>query len=240
MDNVNDITGFQTLNILSEADRFNKWMYDSIKKYAKGSVLEIGSGIGNISFHILSHFNHVYLTDYDADYCELLRKKFGSNKNLKGISQMDLVDPEFDQKFGFLFNSFDTIIALNVIEHIKDDNLAIRNCKKLLRQQGNLIMLVPAYQWLYNKFDTNLGHFRRYNRTTIKNLVNAELRIISIYNFNAVAIPGWFISGRVLGKETIPSGQVKLVERIVPVMKMADRLLRNSVGLSVIAIGEKA
>lgn len=237
MNDANDITGYNTLDILSEANHFNQWMFETIKDYVKGSVIEIGSGIGNISEYILKNFDEVFLTDYDLKYCDLLTKKFGSHKNLKGVAQMDLVDPDFDTKYSSLFNSFDTLIVLNVIEHIKDDSLAIQNCKKLLRHNANLIVLVPAYQWLYNRLDTNLGHFKRYSRAGLRDVVKKNFEIVRVFNFNIGAVPGWFFSGRILRKETIPSGQVSLVNKIVPVLKMADKIVGNKVGLSVIAVG---
>ena len=136
--------------------------------------------------------------------------------------------------------TFDTVFALNVVEHIKDDNKAIENCKKLLKNQGHLIILVPAYQSLFNNFDVELEHYRRYTQKSLKQLIKAnQLNIIKTFSFNVIGILGWFVSGSILKKKTIPEGQMGLFNKLVPVFKIADVLTLKKMGLSVICISEK-
>jgi|TARA_B100001964_G_C14186002_1_gene578653 2-polyprenyl-3-methyl-5-hydroxy-6-metoxy-1,4-benzoquinol methylase len=162
-----DQVGTDTLDLIRDAGKFNKWMYKTIEPYCKGKILEIGSGVGNISQFFLEDAYPITLSDIRQGYCDKLKHDFSSYKTLQEIQLIDLTDPDFDNKFKDLFNSFDTIFALNVVEHIFDDNLAIKNCRKLLNNNGNLIILVPSYQKLFNGIDKSLDHYRRYNKKTL-------------------------------------------------------------------------
>ena len=142
--------------------------------------------------------------------------------------------------YGDLLEKFDGLFALNVVEHIKDDTLAIANCKKLLRPGGRMLILVPAYQTLYNTFDEALEHYRRYNKKSLKKLFSDnQLQITHSQYFNFAGILGWFLSGNILRKKVIPTGQMKLYNSLVPLFKIADKMLFNQVGLSVIVEGVK-
>ncbi len=234
-----DQEGQDTLDVIAEADKFNRWMYKTVSKSFSGRVLEIGSGIGNISQLVLQDYQDVYLTDIRDNYCERLKEKFGDNPALGAILKMDLTDPEFELKFKDLLGTFDTIFALNVVEHIKDDRLALENCYKLLRKGGRVVILVPAYQSLYNKFDKELEHYRRYTKKSLKKLISEKFSIERATYFNFIGIFGWWFSGSVLKKKTIPKGQMKLYNKLVPVFRVIDICTFKSMGLSTIVVGRK-
>ena len=230
-----DIEGLETLNVIEKANKFNKWMYETIKPYSKGRILEIGCGIGNISEFFINDNFDIVLSDLRDNYIEIVKNKFTNE-----VIKIDLVDADFDTKHKDLIGTFDTVFALNVVEHIKDDNKAIENCKKLLKNQGHLIILVPAYQSLFNNFDVELEHYRRYTQKSLKQLIKAnKLGIIKTFSFNVIGILGWFVSGSILKKKTIPEGQMGLFNKLVPVFKLADILTLKKIGLSVICISEK-
>jgi SAM-dependent methyltransferase len=236
----NDVTGLNTLEAIASAKNFNKWMYETIQPYCKGEILELGSGIGNISDFFLKGGAQISLSDIRQNYCDYLQTEFSGNKNLKQVYRIDLVHPDFKNEYSRLIESFDTVFALNVVEHIEDDSLAIENCKKLLRPGGNLIILVPAYQSLYNRFDKELHHFRRYNKDGLIELFSKQgLEIIKAKYFNFMGIPGWFFSGKILRNSSIPKGQMKLYDRLVSVFKVVDKILFNKAGLSVVVVGKK-
>ncbi|MDT8414101.1 MAG: class I SAM-dependent methyltransferase [Flavobacteriaceae bacterium] len=232
-----DIEGHDTLDVISKADRFNRWMYDTISPYCQGKILEIGSGIGNISQFFIAENKPISLSDVRENYCSILSNKYSKNK----VIQLDLVDADFEIKYQTLLNSFDTVFALNVIEHIENDSLAIQNCKKLLKKNGRLIILVPAYAFLFNEFDKSLEHFRRYNKNSLNRLVvqNQLIPIKSFY-FNCVGILGWFVSGNLLKNKTIPEGQMGLYNKLVPLIKLIDKIVLNKIGLSVITFSKKS
>src|ERR1700682_2530026 len=159
-----DPAGFETLENFSRAPAINQWLYDKIKGFAFGQILEIGSGIGNISDHLLKDQTTVSLSDLRLEYCRLLGKKFGQDLHLQGIYELGLSLSDFKKTYPDLLEKFDTVFALNVIEHIENDLQAIQNAKSLLRANGKLVVLVPAGEWLFNSLDRELGHYKRYSK----------------------------------------------------------------------------
>jgi 2-polyprenyl-3-methyl-5-hydroxy-6-metoxy-1,4-benzoquinol methylase len=235
-----DPEGHETLSAIAQADNFNNWMYNTIKPYCKGKILEIGSGVGNISQFFIEDKVEILLTDIRDNYCEALREKFSNKANLLGVENIDIVDKDFETRYAKYIGTFDTVFALNVIEHIENDKLAIANCKKLLAKGGNLIILVPAYQWLYNNFDKELYHFRRYLAKQMRSLFVAnDITVKRSFNFNALGIVGWFTSGKFLKKKIIPPSQMRFYNIIVPIARLLDALVLRKMGLSAIVIGEK-
>ncbi len=235
-----DIEGRATLEVISEADNFNRWMYDTIRPFCWGNILEVGSGIGNISKFFLHEGFSISLSDIRQNYCDYLKTQFESLPNLVDIINLDLLDPDFDKKFNRFRAGFNTVFSLNVVEHINDDLLAINNASYLLRKGGNLIILVPAYPFLYNNFDKVLGHYRRYTRKTLHNiLIKNDFKVVHTQYFNLAGTFGWFVSGKLQKNKTIPGGQMEFYDRLVPLFKMLDKLIWNAAGLSVIAVGRK-
>lgn len=234
-----DQEGSETLSIIANADKLNAWFYQTINPFCSGKILEVGSGIGNISQFFIQNKKEITLSDLRANYLETLTKRF-PDFNQNNFFLLDLVDPDFDEKHTDKFNLYDSIFAMNVVEHILDDQQAIKNCYKLLKKGGHLIILVPAYQSLYNRFDTELEHYRRYNQNSLNNLFhNADFKIVHEQYFNAAGIGGWYVSGRLLKNKLIPEGQMKLYNSLVPIFKIIDKILFNKIGLSVISVGKK-
>ncbi len=238
MSNSLDPIGMNTLELISGATRFNQWMYDEIKPFLKGSILEIGSGIGNISRYIINDGLPITLSDYNKEYCDRLAKLFPGNSNVLGILQIDLLLPDFTEKYILLKEKFDSIVLLNVIEHIADDSKAVKNCKYMLKPGGHLIVLAPAYQWLYCRFDKELGHYRRYSLTKMKQLVKSHLEIIGARHFNCFGIFGWLLFGKILRKKMLGS-EMNSFDRLVFLAKILDKLVFKTIGLSVIVTGKK-
>lgn len=235
-----DQEGLEILNVIANADKFNTWMYQTIRPFLKGEVLEIGSGIGNITQFVMNDKLSVTASDIRDNYCSMLYNKFNGNTYLKEVRKIDIIHPDFDNEYRDLLEKFDSIFALNIVEHVQDDELAVKNCKKLLRKNGNLIILVPAYMTLYNQFDKELEHFRRYTKVKLEQLFkNADLNIYKTRHFNFIGIFGWWFSGSILRKKTIPEGQMKFYNILVPVFKLADKFVMNKAGLSVITFGTK-
>lgn len=235
-----DQVGQETLDVISAADKFNKWMYETIAPSCSGKILEIGSGIGNISKYFIEAGDEILLTDLRTTYCDQLKEKYGDKENVIGIEEVDLVAEDFENRYAELIATFDTVFALNVVEHIKDDTLALTNAAKLLTPNGKIVILVPAYQALFNQFDVELEHYRRYTKKTIARAFdNAALDIDRQQYFNAVGILGWFVTGNILRKKQIPGGQMNLYNTFVPIIKLIDKLILETVGLSVITVGHK-
>lgn len=238
---IEDPIGQKTLESFSKTKKFNSWQYKAIAHYCKGSILEIGSGIGNISDFLLENNTSVTLSDLRKNYCTILQERFRNRTSLRNIIQLDLGATDFDNKYTYLLGQFDTIIALNVIEHIQNDANAINNCRKLLRPEGQIIILVPAYQCLYNSLDKGLDHFKRYTRKSLTKLVMEQgMEIKVIKHFNFVGILGWWFSGTLLKKKMIPKKQISIYDKLVPLFRIADHITLNKIGLSVISVAQKS
>lgn len=235
-----DKEGLETLETIASADNFNRWMYETVSNCLKpGTTLEVGSGIGNISRYFLEDNKAITLSDIRENYCGYLQEHFSSYESLQDIVKLDLVHPQFEEEYKAYLGSFDNLYALNVIEHIEDDVLALANCKKLLKPGGRIVILVPAYQWLYNTFDKNLYHFRRYTRSTMSEVFRKNnFNILRAFHFNLIGIAGWFVSGNLLKKETIPADQMGLYNKLVPIFRLIDKVTFRQVGLSVVVVGD--
>jgi 2-polyprenyl-3-methyl-5-hydroxy-6-metoxy-1,4-benzoquinol methylase len=232
-----DTEGGQTLDVISEAIKFNEWMYKTIQNYCTGNILEIGSGIGNISQFFIDRKAEITLSDIRSNYCQQLREKF---PDAKEVLQLDLTHEHFDREYSKYLEQFDTVFALNVVEHIENDHTAIANCFKLLKPGGKIVILVPAYQKLYNRFDKELEHYRRYTKRSLNRIIEQNnFSIVHGQYFNAMGILGWFVSGALQENKTIPKNQMSLYNKLVPIFKLIDKLLFNKIGLSVISVGEK-
>ena len=121
---------------------------------------------------------------------------------------------------------------------IADDSLAIRNSKYLLRENGKLIVLVPSGQWLFNSLDKELGHFRRYSRSGLNDLLKScGLTVTHSAYFNAAAMLGWWVSGRILKEKIISASKLNMYDKMVPVFQVADWFVTPFTGISVISVG---
>jgi SAM-dependent methyltransferase len=235
-----DPVGLHTLKVIARADRFNRWMYDQFKHQLKGEILEIGSGIGNISKLVIEEGRSITLSDYNQDYCDALKKKFSQYKNVREIISIDLLHPDFQNKYSTYKEKYDSIFLLNVIEHINDDLEAVNNCKGLLKQDGHLILLAPAYSWLYSSFDKQLGHFRRYSLRSLKDLlVKNNFNILSASYFNFAGIGGWLLFGKIFNQKKLNNNEMIAFNKIVPMAKTLDKLFGKKIGLSIIVTGIK-
>ena len=214
--------------------RYNRWMFERLRRWIGRSVLEIGSGIGNLSAFLLDR-ERLVLTDTRDEYLIRLRERFGGRAN---VSVARLYLPDDDRAVAG--QRFDTVICLNVLEHVDDDISALHAIRRLLAPGGRLVLLVPALQALYGTIDRALGHHRRYNRDGLADLLRATgYTLAHIEYFNLAGIPGWWWAGRVLHRETIPGGSLKLYDALVPLFRL-ERFFPWRVGQSLIAIGEAA
>jgi SAM-dependent methyltransferase len=224
-----------TLNLLKEANAYNRWIFEKIKPWLGEKILEVGCGIGNMSGLLLSQ-GKLFVSDINKEYLYIVENRFRTNPNFqKSILWNISEEPPKD-----LFNAIDTIVCINVLEHVEDDDSALRNFYCLLPQGGRLIILVPALKILYNSLDKELGHFRRYNkRELIKKLSLSYFSIQNIDFFNISGIIGWFLNGNIFRRRLLSQKQVMIFNKFVPILAMVEKAVPSFIGLSLIAKGEK-
>lgn len=232
-----DVEGMDTLSSIGVADNFNQWMYKTISPFCDRKILEVGSGVGNISKYFIENKDNIYVSDIRENYRTILKNNFSLADDQ--VLDLDIVHHNFDNVYAQLIGQFDSIFCLNVVEHIKDDKQAIDNMIKLLKPGGKLTVLVPAFQALYNDFDVALEHYRRYTLHTLSSIMLNRGKLVKRFYFNSLGILGWFISGKLMKNRIIPVGQMKIYNKIVPLVKLLDIILFRKVGLSVVCVIEK-
>lgn len=230
-----DTIGENTLEVIRQSKRFNRWMFSQLKPFVNGRILEIGSGIGNISKFLVASNVNFQMSDVRDQYIDFLKSKFPENSTLK----IDLVHPEFEVVYKDLLTSYDLVFALNVVEHIENDRLALQNMQRLLKPGGQLFILVPAYNSLYNALDLALQHYRRYTISSLTKICPNNMAVVKSWYFNLGGILGWFLVGRVLKKELIPGKSMRIYNFLTPIFKLLDLITFRKIGLSVICLFKK-
>jgi len=233
-----DAAGAETLEIMAAAPRFNAWMYQTVAPFMGRRVLEVGSGIGNMSAHILEAGpERLVLTDTDAWYRDQLRQRFAARSEVR-VDHLTLPDPTAQNRFAA--DRIDTIIALNVVEHIEPDVAALRTMREVLAPGGRIVILVPAMEALYGELDRELGHYRRYTRRSLtETFAQAGFGVDRMIWFNRAGVPGWWFNGRVRKVKRIPVDQLRTFDALVPLFRM-ERFLPLPFGQSLIAVGSPA
>lgn len=211
--------GAKTLHALSAAPRFNRWMADTIRPFVGQSVIEIGSGIGNLTRALVKGRKRYVATDLSPEYLSRLASRFPHRLNLE-IHGLDLTRPE---DFAPFADSMDTVICLNVLEHIEDDRLGLKNIFSALDHGGRAIVLVPEGQSVFGTIDVALGHFRRYSEAELKSKMEATgFEVERIVRFNRVSRPAWFVSGRIFKRTSLEWNQMRLYDSLVWLWRRID------------------
>jgi glycosyltransferase involved in cell wall biosynthesis/phospholipid N-methyltransferase len=216
---VADEHGSEILARLSRAPRFTKWMADTIRPYVGDRVLEIGAGIGNLTTNLVPRTMY-YASDINPHYISRLEQLRQTRPYLHVHTTDATVAESYPQE------KFDTVVCLNVVEHIENEVAALSNIRACLDKNGRAIILVPNGPQLYGSLDRVLGHYRRYTREQLIDVCErAGFTVEKMLAFNRVGAPGWWLNGKVLKKETFGLGQMKILNLIVPLARPIDRFL---------------
>ena len=233
---VNDLgldRGHMVLKVMERAGEYNRWLGELIRPHLGKDVLEIGSGIGNMA-RFLAGPGRLTVSDRSDIYLTELGRAFGRREDVK-VRRLDITGNSYPQ--GELY---DTVVCLNVLEHIEDDVEALRNMRALLRPGGKAILLVPANPRLYCAIDAGVGHFRRYRLEELTGrMKEAGFRITLARHHNPIGALGWWFSGKVLRKKSLTGGEMRGFNLLMPLVRLQDRF-QTRVALSVLAVGEKA
>ncbi len=234
-----DPAGVATLEIMSAAPRYNAWMYEVIAPFVGKRILEVGSGIGNMSTHLLDGGpDHLVLTDTDAWYRQHVAARFAGRKEVR-IDALTLPDRGAPARFAP--DRLDTVVALNVVEHIEDHVGALATIRSILEPSGGrAVILVPAHQPIYGEMDRELGHYRRYSRASLTAALEAAgFAVGAMFWFNRLGVVGWWLNGRIRRVRQISIGQIRGFDALVPGLRF-ERWLPLPFGLSIIAVGTPA
>ncbi len=211
-------SGHYTLRVMERAGRYNRWIYDTFKPWLGKTVLEVGSGVGNMTQFLMDR-ERVTASDINPIYLRELRRQFGRRPNFREM-YLDLGKPMEPGE-----PRHDSVVCLNVLEHIEDDVAALKAMYDRLNPGGRLIIYVPANPRIYTDVDRKLGHFRRYVKSDLVEKCRRAGFVVEHARYhNILAALGWLINGRIFKKKHIPAGQAKLYDRILPYLRLESKI----------------
>ena len=216
----------------------NYYLYKIRKSSITGPVLEVGSGIGEIT----KKFKYIW----SKSFWVCLEPDKNNSKKIQSLITQKVLSEKVSIFCGFLSDLrnkklfFNSILFIDSLEHIENDHKALKDADKLLKKDGKLVVIVPAHNFLYNEFDRSIGHFRRYNKEMLKNVLPKNHKLISLQYIDSV---GFFLSlgNKYLLKSSNPtSKQVLFWDRvIVPISFILDKLLFHTFGKNLIMFSTK-
>jgi len=229
-----DENGTTILKSLNSVRKINNWMAKVISGDVGSKVLEIGAGMGAVT-NILLPREKYCATDINKHYLAYLRN-LSLGKPYLEVKLLDLRDAD---AFRALEKAFDTVICLNVLEHVQNDLQGLKNIFTALEPGGKAVVLVPQGQHLYCSLDKVLGHVKRYSRRDISGLMQqAGFVDIHMRDCNKSGVPGWLLNGRLLKRDYFPRVQLKIYNMLTPLITLFDHLLPWG-GLSLVVTARK-
>jgi len=223
------------LDLFVAAMNWKRYVNSLIGKYIIGDVLEVGSGIGS-NTGLLHHPDHRkwLCLEPDASLFQALKQTiyacgidncYSQNGTIEALGQEQL---------------FDSILYLDVLEHIMKDREEMIKASQHLQIGGYLIILAPAYQWLFTPFDEAIGHYRRYSKSTLKEILPNSIGIVKLIYIDCVGLLA-ILGNKLLLKQSQPKlQQIKIWDGLmVPISRRLDSILGYRFGKSIIMIARK-
>jgi len=228
--------GAITLRRMADVAAYGAWLHERFESYVGKRVLEVGSGVGNQTRFLLGR-ERVVVSDIDPDYRSELQARFG---NRPGVRVAAFTFPLSEaERAEALAERVDTIVCLNVLEHIEDDGRAVRDFASVLPPGGRLILLLPAMPSLYGSLDRHLGHYRRYDPVGLRRLVSgAGFEVETLRYLNRPGVFGWWLNSRVLRRRLLPRLQVRAFRLLLPLLRREERH-PPSFGMSLLVLARK-
>jgi SAM-dependent methyltransferase len=227
--------GVETLRRMASVDKYNEWIFRRIEAHVGDRILEVGCGLGNMTPFFLGRELLVSMDVLPASISQV-RELYGAQPRFHAV-EGDILQRSVVE--GLRPHRFDTVVCLNVLEHIREDCLALRNMAELLQPGGRLILFLPAGQYLYGRLDAALLHFRRYDRRSLTLLAEAAgLKIRLVNHMNPAGIPGWFLASKVLRRSSPPRGLLSLFNVLTPLLVRLEESVEVPLGLSLVCVLE--
>jgi len=222
--------------VIEDLGAYNRWVFELIEPHVDGRVLEVGCGTGNITEFLTRRADQVVGIDPVARFIDRFRTRFAGQSKVDSqrCTLDDLALPTRDSA------CFDTVVSCNVFEHIQDHVAALKQAASHLRPGGKAVIFVPGGPIAFGRLDKELGHYRRYTVDSLREAMqDAGLEWVDGRYSNAVGLMGWWFNSVVLKKATVPGGQAVLFNRIVPLIKWLERIIRPPFGQSVVGVARK-
>ncbi len=232
-----DDVGAITLRRMSKLASYNAWLHARVDAFLGSRILEVGSGVGNQTRFFVDK-ERVIASDIEPHYVRELKTKFGARSNVR-VASFRFPLSEADRQ-DLASEKIDTIVCMNVLEHIEDDRGTLKDFASVLPPGGRLALLVPSMSKLYGTLDIYLRHFRRYDIEPLRALVEASgLTIESIRFLNRPGVFGWWLNSKVLKRKVLPKNQLAAFRLILPLLKSEEKKA-PSFGMSLLVLARKA
>lgn len=224
------------LELFKHAQNWKKYYSGMFRDYLKGDILEVGAGIGETTRFLCDSSQDSWLClEPDKNLSDEIIHKREHNYIPSYVEVKTGTTESLDKN-----KKFDCIIYIDVIEHIEHDAEELNRVKSFLKPNAYLIILVPAHNYLFSKFDEKIGHFRRYNKKMLMKAVPSELNQIKLKYLDSVGMTASLVNKWFLKQDYPEVKQVKFWDRnIVPVSRILDPLLFYSLGKTVVGIWQK-
>jgi SAM-dependent methyltransferase len=220
------------LDALAGAENYYGAIVRSFAPYFGKRVLEVGAGVGTFASHVLRHAPDmcVTLVEPAENNFTTLQAKFANDERVETLNAY-LGEVEDTRPL-------DSVVAVNVLEHVKDDIAFLRAGRRLLSPGGHILLYVPALPILFGSLDEVFEHHRRYTKSTLSNALHvAGFEISDVRYTNFPGVLSWFVSGRVLRRRTISAREVNTYDRfIMPLVSTVEKFASPPIGQSLIAI----
>lgn len=213
-----------------------RWQFEQFERFLGDRCADIGCGIGNFLPCFLDRGFYLGI-DNDPELVIELQNQLPDHDGFRAL-RVDATTPAMAEVLRSF--SIDSAICVNVLEHISEDRLVVGNLIDALPVGGTLSILVPALPFLFGTLDTLDGHYRRYTKSTLRELwTGLDVRVERLHYFNFVAIPGWYLKGRILKDTRQTDANYKLMNILLPAVRAAERLVHPPIGLSLVAVLRK-
>jgi len=217
------------------ARNYFQWQASMVEPYIGRRVLEVGCGLGNFTRYLLNR-ELVVGIDVEPECVDSWKASFPGATNLAGFA-LDVADNAFLDLKKY---APDSVVCLNVLEHIKDDGRALEHMYAVLPPGGRALLIVPAFESLYGPIDWSLGHFRRYSKEQFRRLCESIGFRPVIRYFNMAGWLGWWLNARVFKKTEQSASQIRLFDAVVvPLMSRLEAVAPPPFGQSLFAVLEK-
>ncbi|MDR3719250.1 MAG: class I SAM-dependent methyltransferase [Bryobacteraceae bacterium] len=219
--------------LMQLARHYFDWQAELVRAVVGRRPVEIGCGLGNFTAHLLDR-DLVIATDIEQACTERLALRFPGAPNLV-VHTLNVLSPEFASLRRY---EPDSVVCLNVLEHVEDDALALRHMYQVLPDGGVVVLLVPAFESLYGPIDRLLGHYRRYSKSSMRQLAGRSgFKVKTLRFMNSVGFFGWWFNARVRKAAGQSEDQIRLFDRyVVPAMRRIEAVVPPPFGQSLFAV----
>ena len=230
------------LEAMNGASNYHAWILEIFKPYLGAHLVEVGAGVGSFSELILTQ--HVCKTLALVEPSDTMYEQLRVHlRQLDSGVTVDLYHGTFIEAADLIKSEQapDSIIYVNVMEHIADDEGELEVVRRTLSESGRVFIFVPALQWLFGAFDKRVGHVRRYSKSELEQkLHRAGFKIVRSTYFDSVGIAPWWLKYCLMKSDTMEPGAVRFYDRfIIPAVRRMESRISVPIGKNLIAIAEK-